>query len=227
MVPAAHRLEHLLGPRVSHLFQSGDGGRIVLLAGKDHVDSAGRQRGAVLEKRRIVALHRLQPPRQLVRKCVDVRVAAEQGEAREPRRIVGNLVRLLVGHHLQPVLDAAQKDIGFAEIARDLTFDPPPRGEPAQRLQRLRHAQVRLAPTGDQLLRLHEELDLADAAAAELDVVAGDRDRAEAAVGVDLPLHGVNVGDGRKVEVLAPDEGRKLVEELATGVEIAGAGVVP
>ena len=38
-------------------------------------------------------------------------------------------------------------------------------------------AQLRLAAAGDQLLRLHEELDLADAAAAELDVVAGDRDR--------------------------------------------------
>ena len=171
-----------------------------------------------------MALHRLQSPRQLARERLDVRVAAEQGEAREPRRIVRDLVRLLVGHHLQPMLDAAQEDVGFAEITRDLTLDPTPRGEPAQRLQRLRHAQVRLAPAGDQLLRLHEELDLADAAAAELDVVAGDRDRAEAAIGVDLPLHGVDVGDGGKVEVLAPDEGSKLVEELAPGVEIAGAG---
>jgi hypothetical protein len=37
--------------------------------------------------------------------------------------------------------------------------------------------------------------------------VTRDRDCAEAVVGVDLPLHGVDVGDGRKVEVLAPNEG--------------------
>ena len=54
--------------------------------------------------------------------------------------------------------------------------------------------------------------------------MAGDRDRAEAAVGVDLPLHGVDVGDGGEVEVLAPDEGRELVEELRAGVDVAGHG---
>ena len=46
-----------------------------------------------------------------------------------------------------------------------------------------------MAAAGDQLLGLHEEFDLADAAAAELDVVALDRDLVVAAVGVDLPLH--------------------------------------
>ena len=51
---------------------------------------------------------------------------------------------------------------------------------------------------GDQLLGLREELDLADAAAAELDIVALDRDLAVAAIGVDLPLHLVDVGDGRR-----------------------------
>ena len=36
------------------------------------------------------------------------------------------------------------------------------------------------------------------------------RDGAEAAEGMDLPLHGVDVGDGGEVEVLAPDEGRQI-----------------
>ena len=65
-----------------------------------------------------------------------------------------------------------------------------------------------MAAAGDELLGLHEELDLADAAAAELDVVALDRDLAMAAIGVDLPLHAVDVGDGGEVEIFAPDEGR-------------------
>ena len=90
-----------------------------------------------------------------------------------------------------------------------------------------RDAQLRLAAAGDQLLRLHEELDLANAAAAELDVVAGDRDLAEAAEGVDLPLHGVDVGDGGEVEVLAPDERRQLVQERLAGRDVAGARRAP
>ena len=77
---------------------------------------------------------------------------------------------------------------------------------------------------GDQLLGLHEELDLADAAAAELDVVALDGDLAMALVGVDLPLHRVDVGDRGEVEILAPDERRRRLEERFAGGDVAGAG---
>ena len=65
----------------------------------------------------------------------------------------------------------------------------------------------------DQLLRLHEELDLANAAAPELEVVAGDRDPLVAAHGVDLALHRMDVGDRGVVEILAPDERREIGEE--------------
>ena len=81
-----------------------------------------------------------------------------------------------------------------------------------------------MAAAGDELLGLHEELDLADAAAAELDVVALDRDLAVTAIGVDLPLHRVDVGDGGEVEIFAPDEGRELREQCLAGGDIAGAG---
>ena len=57
-----------------------------------------------------------------------------------------------------------------------------------------------------------EKFDLADAAASELDVVALDRDLAMAAIGVDLALHGVDVGDRGEIEIFAPDEGRKSRE---------------
>ncbi len=124
-------------------------------------------------------------------------------------------MRLLVGDHLQPMLDAAQVEIGLAQLLGDTPLDPAALDELSHRLERLPRAQLRLPAAGDQLLRLHEELDLADAAAAELDVVPGDGDVPEAAVGEDLPLHGVHVGDGRVVEVLAPDERGQLVEQLA------------
>ena len=94
----------------------------------------------------------------------------------------------------------------------------------ASAVERVGDAQLRLAAAGDQLLGLHEELDLADAAAADLDVVAGHRDGAEAVEGVDLPLHGVDVGDGREVQVLAPDVGRKLVQDGAARGDVAGHG---
>ena len=72
------------------------------------------------------------------------------------------------------------------------------------------------------MLGLGEELDLADAAAPELDVVARDGDAAEAAEGVDLPLHRVHVGDGGEVEILAPDERRQILEQHLAGLDVAG-----
>src|SRR5438128_8360559 len=77
---------------------------------------------------------------------------------------------------------------------------------------------------GDELLGLHEKLDLADAAAAELDVVAFDRDVLVAAVGVDLPLQRLDVGDGGIVEILPPDEGRELLKDRFARSDVAGAG---
>ena len=76
----------------------------------------------------------------------------------------------------------------------------------------------------DELLRLHEELDLADAAASELDVVTGDGDLVVPAHRVDLPLHGVHVGDRGEVEILAPDERREILEEALAEGEVAGDG---
>ncbi len=71
---------------------------------------------------------------------------------------------------------------------------------------------------GDQLLGLREELDLADAAAPDLDVVALDRDLALAAIGLHLPLHVVDVGERGEVEMLAPDERRELGDQRLAGL---------
>ena len=81
---------------------------------------------------------------------------------------------------------------------------------PAAGMQRIEgrqgrlRAQVGMPPAGNELLGLDEELDLADAAATELDVVACDRDFAVAAMGVDLPLDRMDVRDRGVVEVFAP-----------------------
>ena len=131
---------------------------------------------------------------------------------------------LLVGHHLQAVFDHAQEPVGGVEIVARLGADPAALGERLERPQRLAAAQLGMPAAGDELLGLHEELDLADAAAAELDVVALDRDLLVAAIGVDLALHRMDVGDRGVVEIFAPDEGRELCEERLAGGDIAGAG---
>ena len=82
-------------------------------------------------------------------------------------------MRLLVGDHLQAVLEAAQ-DIGRpVQFGASLGLDPAALRECREPSSVGAHAQVRLPAAGDQLLRLHEELDLADAAAPELEVMAG------------------------------------------------------
>ena len=86
-------------------------------------------------------------------------------------------------------------------VAR-LGGDPAARGQFAQHRHGLAAAQFREAAAGDQLLRLDEELDLADAAAPELDVVALDRDLAMALVRMDLALDRMDVGDRREVQYL-------------------------
>src|ERR1700712_1927013 len=77
---------------------------------------------------------------------------------------------------------------------------------------------------GDQLLGLREKLDLPDAAAADLDVVALDRDLALAAKGLHLPLHVMDVGKCCKIQMLAPDEWRDLGHQRLASLGVAGAG---
>ena len=118
---------------------------------------------------------------------------------------------LLVGDHLQAMLDGAQEPVGAHQDRRARRSSiQPPSASASQGRERLAAAQLRMAAAGDELLGLDEEFDFANAAAAELDVVAFDRDDAVTAKGMDLPLHLVDVGKRREVEIFAPDEGREL-----------------
>ena len=117
---------------------------------------------------------------------------------------------LLVSHHLQPVLDTAQEIISRGQLVAGRRIDPAAGSERVKRRDGAAAAQFVVAAAGDQLLGLREELDLANAAAAELDVVALDRDFAVAAIGMDLPLHLMHIGDGRVIEIFSPDEGGQI-----------------
>ncbi len=83
-------------------------------------------------------------------------------------------MHLAVGDHLQPMLDAAEEAIGGGQFARRVARHVAGAHQQPQRAQRGRDAQVGIAAAPDELQGLRQELDLADAAFAELDVVAGD-----------------------------------------------------
>ena len=81
-------------------------------------------------------------------------------------------MRLLVVDHLQAVLDPAQKAIGLDHLVGGLRVDMAGQRQGTQRRAGAAQPQRGVAAAEDELLGLGEELDLADAAAAQLDVVA-------------------------------------------------------
>ena len=134
-------------------------------------------------------------------------MAAEAGDGieRRPGRRQG--MGLPVVDHLQAMLDMAQIAIcRDHRLAQSPALTRPRRHQRADRFAGRGIAQFGMAAAPDQLLGLGEEFDLANAAAAELDVVAADRDLAMALHRVDLALDRMNVLDGGEVEVPAPDE---------------------
>jgi hypothetical protein len=160
-----------------------------------------------------VALDRGQGGQDGPLQVAGAREAGEGGEALQLGLAGGQRLGLLVGHHLEAVLQAAQGAVGPGQLGRGRGLDPAALGQEGQRPAGLRHAQLGHAPAQHELLRLGEELDLADAAAPDLQVVARHLDRGEAAVGVDLALDRVDVADRGVVEVLAPDERDEAAQE--------------
>ena len=194
------------------------------------VVGAGRERqfrlvdtGRLFEQARIVALHLVEMLEQNLGEGVAAGVPKKARETLKLRALGRQRLRLLVVDHLQPVLDRAQETVrGFHIVARG-RVDPAVVAELVEGGEGIAVAQRRIAPARDQLLGLRKKLDLANAAAAELDVVPFHRDLAMAAIGVDLPLHGVDVGDGGEIEIFSPHEGRQFVEDRFARRNVAGA----
>ena len=196
--------------------------RIVVLAGKDEIAGVAREALLLLEEAGIDGFDRLQPPGQRRAEGFHVGLAGHQRHAAQFLVILGQRMGLLVAHHLDAVLDVAEVPVGGRQLPGRLRIDPVGVGEPEQRLVGPTAPKRGHATTGDQLLGLNEELDLADAAAPELDVVALDRDLAETAMAVDLALDRMNVGDRGVIEIFAEDEGGHIGDEASACLKIAG-----
>ena len=180
--------------------------------------------GIALEQLFVMPLHDIEMAEQVLGEGRAAVVAEEAGKTLHGLAIVRQAVGLLVGDHLQPVFDPPQEFIRCGQLVTRGEGDPVARSQHLQGLERRPHPQFGMPATGDQLLGLGEEFDFADAAAPDLDVVALDRDLALSAVGLHLPLHVVHVGQGREVQMLAPDERCNVRQQRFAGAGVAGAG---
>ena len=117
---------------------------------------AGR---VALKQLAVMALNDVEMTQQIPGECGAVLIAEKAGEALHRLDIVGQRVGLLVGHHLQPVLDPPQKFIGRRHLVTRLEGDPVARRQHLQRFQRRPYPQFEMPAAGDQLLGLREKLD--------------------------------------------------------------------
>src|SRR5262249_58097820 len=155
---------------------------IVGLGRKEQIPTTGLDNRGILEQRRIVTLHVAKMHEQDLRKSIPV---GKSGEACKPFQLVPirrQSVGLLVGHHLKTVFDHTQKTVSGAEIIAYVLIDPRPRGQRIERLKGRFDTQLGMTAASDELLRLDEEFDFADATAPQLDVVPLDRDFIVAAI---------------------------------------------
>src|SRR5262245_45990438 len=132
-----------------------------------------------------MGLDPLEPGKQRIAEGIGLGKAAEPRGAIEFPLLGGNDVGLLVFHPLQPVLDAAEEEIGGTQFTRGIRRDPASLGEAIERLDGPPRPKLGVTAAGDELLGLGEELDVADAPAPELDVVALDRDGAVSLEGMN------------------------------------------
>ena len=123
-------------------------------------------------------LDRAQVRQQRRGELVAVLEAEKSGKLGKCLALRRQRMRLLIRHHLQTMLDAAQEIVRRRQFVAGRVVDPAAGGERAGVATVERPRRPGCRPPSNELLGLHEELDLADAAAAELDIVPLDRNLA-------------------------------------------------
>ena len=122
---------------------------------------------------------------------------------------------------LEAVLDGSQKAERLAEEAPARLRQVAALGQAEDGPQAVTLAEPRVVPRVEELERLHQELDLADAAHAQLDVAPLDPFGAKGLV--DLRLHAADLGDDLGGHAWAEDEGADEVEEARGHARVARA----
>ena len=147
----------------------------------------GKHRRGALEQADIVPLDRAQMPEQRHGKLVAAPVAEKARETSSASRSAGSVWVCSSAVICRRCSTRRRKSYAAVSSSRAVVSIQPSSASVASVGTVSRPRRLGVASAGDELLGLNEKFDLADAAAAELDVVPLDRDFAVTAVGVDLP----------------------------------------
>ena len=126
---------------------------------------------------------------------------------------------LQAGDDLQLVLDVAQEQVCVGQFARAFRRQIAERIELLERADGLLGSKPGIASTVNQRQRLHDEFELADSAAAELDVALDHRGRFQ--LRLDLPLHRAQLAQRVEIQVAAKHKVIQLREQLMPDFERA------
>ncbi len=223
-MPAAHGLGGGLLVAEAELAQGRQRVGIELRPGEAERAGLARERRPFLEQQGVMALDAFRMRSQRLTEGCGGSKTAKARKGFEIGLVGRKRLGLLVMTHLQAVFDGAQEAVGLRQFVAGCRRDPALLCQRAEHLQRAWSAQPLTPAAEDELLRLHEELDLADAAAPKFHIVPGDRDRLMALHRLDLALHRMDVGDRGEIEIFAPDEGRKIGDETLAQCDVAGDG---
>ncbi len=159
--------------------------------------------------------------------CVELRRILEPHhccEAGALGRVRRDDLRLAIVAVLQAMFKSAQEQVAVFEDARRGRGYQPARGERCKRGQRAAQPQCRFASGTDDLQCLHGELDLADAARAQLDVA---RDVLAPLLLADLTVDAAQALVGVVVEIFPIDERRHQLVELVVALAGERSGLEP
>ena len=148
----------------------------------------------------------------------------QAGDRIERARFHGEAMGLLVLDHLEAMLDRAVEAICLRQILGQLRLQVTGGGQGGERVERRRRAQARIAAAVNHLLRLGEEFDLANPAAAALDVIAR-AERLDLGIMIAHPqADAANFVDHAEIERAAPNERFDRIQKALAERAVAAAG---
>ena len=161
---------------------------------------------------------------ELVQKAAGIGIAQGAGNPQQIIVACGQHVGLLVVQVLDAVFHLAQEDVGAAQRIGNLGAHQIGLHQALQGFQRGSAAQLGELAAAHHLQQLHDEFDLADAAARELDVI-GALGVARAALGgvvADLAVQAAQRVKHRIVQIAAEHKGQ---HHAAQGLDVGGLDI--
>ncbi len=177
--------------------------------------------------RRGIAAQRSESPRdsrahrgEVAAECLFIGVPQRACDAPPQLGVPRQGVRLEAGRELHAVLEAAQEEVTLRELDPLALVDEAAGAQAPQSVEGVRAADPRLAATPNQLQRLSKELDLANSAGPELQVLA----RSGARLGAPTGQQRGHLVRDPWVDRAPPHEGRQRLQQHAAEAQVSGHG---